>query len=197
VPKPKRRVVVLAATVCAGVLAVVLGVTAFGGSGPGDLSYVDGTTNAVLYNAGHQPKAPDFSGTTLTGGTLGLSNYHGSVLVLNFWGAWCVACRSEATTLAFVAQQYQSAGVRFLGVDVRDNKAAALAFLQSHKITYPSVADPDDLITLDFSSVVPLSATPDTLVIDKTGRIAGAVYGAVTYQDLSTILTKVTGSGGS
>lgn len=192
-PKPKRRVVVVAATVCAGVLAVVLGVTAFGGSGPGDLTYVDGSTNAVLYNAGHQPKAPDFSGTTLTGGTLGLASYRGSVVVLNFWGSWCPPCRAEASTLAFVAQQYQSAGVRFLGVDVRDNTPAALAFTQSHKITYPSVTDPDDAITLDFSSVVPLSSTPSTLVIDKTGHIVGAVYGQVTYQDLTDILAKVTG----
>lgn len=192
-PKPKRRVVILAATVCAGVLAIVLGVTAFSGNGPGDLTYVDGTTNAVLYNAGHQPKAPDFSGTSLTGSQLALSDYRGSVVVLNFWGSWCVACRAEATTLAFVAQQYQSAGVHFLGVDLRDNTPAALAFTQSHKITYPSVADPDDAITLDFSSVVPLSATPSTLVIDKTGHIAGAVYGQVTYQDLSMILSKVTG----
>lgn len=193
-PKPKRRVVVLAATVCAGVLAVVLLVTAFGGSSGSNLTYVDGSTNAVLYSAGHQPKAPDFSGTTLTGSQLGLAAYRGSVVVLNFWGSWCPPCRAEATTLAFVAQQYQSSGVKFLGVDVRDNTPSALAFTQSHKITYPSVTDPDDTITLDFSSVIPLSSTPSTLVIDKTGHIAGAVYGQVTYQDLSTIIGKVTGT---
>lgn len=191
-PKPKRRVVVLAATVCAGVLAVVLLVTAFGGSGGGDVTYIGGNTNAVLYTTGHQPKAPDFTGTTLTGSRLGLATYRGSVVVLNFWGSWCPPCRAEATTLAFVAQQYQSAGVRFLGVDVRDNTPGALDFLHSHNITYPSVSDPDDTITLDFSSVVPISSTPSTLVIDKTGHVAGAVFGEVSYQELTTILGKVT-----
>jgi len=192
VPKPKRRVVVLAATVCAGVLAVVLLVTAFGGSGSGNVTYIGGNTNAVLYTTGHQPKAPDFTGTTLTGSRLGLATYRGSVVVLNFWGSWCPPCRAEATTLAFVAQQYQSAGVRFLGVDVRDNTPGALDFLHSHNITYPSVSDPDDTITLDFSSVVPISSTPSTLVIDKTGHVAGAVFGEVSYQELTTILGKVT-----
>ncbi|HZR51135.1 MAG TPA: TlpA disulfide reductase family protein [Streptosporangiaceae bacterium] len=191
-PKPKRRVVVLAATVCAGVLAVVLLVTAFGGSGSGNVTYIGGNTNAVLYTTGHQPKAPDFTGTTLTGSRLGLATYRGSVVVLNFWGSWCPPCRAEATTLAFVAQQYQSAGVRFLGVDVRDNTPGALDFLHSHNITYPSVSDPDDTITLDFSSVVPISSTPSTLVIDKTGHVAGAVFGEVSYQELTTILGKVT-----
>jgi peroxiredoxin len=193
VPKPKRRVVVLAATVCAGVLAIVLLVTGFGGGSGSNVTYIGGNSNAVLYTAGHQPKAPDFTGTTLTGSQLGLTAYRGSVVVLNFWGSWCPPCRAEATTLAFAAQQYQSTGVRFLGVDVRDNTPGAVAFLRSHKITYPSVSDPDDTITLDFSSVVPISATPSTLVIDKTGHIVGAVFGQVSYSELTTILGKVTG----
>jgi peroxiredoxin len=193
VPKPKRRVVVLAATVCAGVLAIVLGVTAFGGGSGGNVSYVDGSTNAVLYSAGHQAMAPDFSAPTLTGGSLGLSAYRGSVVVLNFWGSWCAPCHTEATTLALLSQQYQPAGVRFLGVDVRDNTPSALAFMRSYHLTYPSVSDSQETITLDFSSVVPLSSTPTTIVIGKTGHIAGAVFGAASYQDLSTILAKVTG----
>lgn len=192
-PKPKRRVVVLTATVCAGVLAVVLLVTGFGGGSGSNVTYIGGSNNAVLYSAGHQPKAPDFSGTTLTGSTLGLAAYRGHVVVLNFWGSWCPPCRAEATTLAFAAQQYQSAGVKFLGVDVRDNTPSALAFLHSHNITYPSVSDPDDTITLDFSSAVPISATPTTLVIDKTGHIVGAVFDEVSYQELTTILGKVAG----
>jgi peroxiredoxin len=193
VPKPKRRVVVLAATVCAGVLAVVLLVTGFSGGGSG-VTYVGGSTNAVLYATGHRPQAPDFTGTTLTGAPMRFSAYRGKVVVLNFWGSWCVPCRSEATTLAFVAQQYKVAGVQFLGVDVRDNTASADAFMRSHDITYPSVNDPDDAITLDFSSVVPIQGTPTTLVIDKTGHIAGAVFGQTTYSELNTIVSKVTGT---
>jgi hypothetical protein len=52
------------------------------------------------------------------------------------------------------------------------------------------------VITADFADVVPIAATPTTLVIDRTGHIAGAVFGAVTYSELSTILTTVTAKGG-
>ena len=52
------------------------------------------------------------------------------------------------------------------------------------------------MISADFSDVVPLSSTPTTLVIDRTGHIAGAVFGAVTYSELSKILTTVTAKGG-
>jgi peroxiredoxin len=176
------------------VLVVVLLVTGFGGSGSSNgVTYIDGSTSAVFYTSGHRAMAPDFSGSTLTGVPLRFTTYRGKVVVLNFWGAWCDACRAEAATLAVVAEQYQPAGVSFLGVDVRDTPVNALAFTRSHDIPYPSVSDPDDTITLDFTSVVPIAATPTTLVIDGTGHIAGAVFGATSYSELTTILTKVTG----
>ena len=154
---------------------------------------VAGNPSAVLYSAGHRPLAPDFTGTTLTGSRLSFSSYRGRVVVLNFWGSWCAPCRAEAPTLAVTAQQYRPAGVAFLGVDVRDTTASALAFTRDFGITYPSVSDPGSVITLDFTAVVPIAGTPTTLVIDRTGHIAGAVFGTATYQELTDILAQVTG----
>jgi thiol-disulfide isomerase/thioredoxin len=191
--RARRRTVVLVATAAAGVLLMVVLVAGWAGGGKSDVTDVDGSTSAVLYTAGHQPVAPDFTGTTLTGSRLSLSAYRGQVVVLNFWGSWCVPCRSEASTLAAVAALYRSSGVAFLGVDVRDTTASALAFTRSFGISYPSVADTSSTITLDFTSVVPIAGTPTTLVIDRTGHIAGAVFGATTYPELTTILAKVTG----
>jgi thiol-disulfide isomerase/thioredoxin len=193
VTRARRRAVVLVAAVSAGVLLIVVLVAGWAGSGKRDVTEVDGSTSAVLYAAGHRPLAPDFSGTTLTGSRLSFSSYRGKVVVLNFWGSWCVPCRAEASTLAAVAALYRSSGVAFLGVDVRDTTASALAFTRSFGITYPSVTDPSSAITLDFTSVVPIAGTPTTLVIDRTGHIAGAVFGSATYPELTTILAKVTG----
>jgi thiol-disulfide isomerase/thioredoxin len=116
--------------------------------------------------------------------------------VLNFWGSWCVPCREEASTLAAVADRYRTAGVSFLGVDVRDTTASAQAFVNQFHVGYPSVGDASSVITADFSDVVPIAGTPTTLVIDRTGHIAGAVFGTVTYSELTTILAKVTAKGG-
>jgi len=184
---------VLAAAVLAGVLLIVLLATGWAGGGHRDMTTVNGDASAALYPAGHRPLAPGFSGTTLTGSKLSFSDYRGQVVVLNFWGSWCVPCREEASTLAAVAAKYQSSGVAFLGVDVRDTTASALAFAHSFHVAYPSVADPGSAITLDFTAKVPIAGTPTTLVIDRTGHIAGAVFGTVAYSDLTAILAKVTG----
>jgi thiol-disulfide isomerase/thioredoxin len=189
---PRRVVVLVAALATSALLAVVLLVWGFGGGNSG-VTDVDGSDTAVLYTAGHRPLAPDFSGTTLTGSRLNFSSYRGRVVVLNFWGSWCSPCREEAPVLAVTAQQYKRAGVAFLGVDVRDTPASAEAFVHDFGITYPSVSDPASEITLDFTAVVPIAGTPTTLVIDRTGHIAGAVFGTATYPELSAILAKVTG----
>ncbi|MGD0604422.1 MAG: TlpA disulfide reductase family protein [Streptosporangiaceae bacterium] len=188
-----RRTVVLAAAVLAGVLLIGVLVAGWATGGHSDVTDVDGSQSAVMYTAGHRPVAPEFTGTTLTGARLNFSSYRGQVVVLNFWGSWCAPCRAEASTLASVAALYRSSGVAFLGVDVRDTTASAEAFARSFGITYPSVADPGSSITLDFTSAVPIAATPTTLVIDRTGHIAGAVFGSATYPVLTTILAKVTG----
>jgi thiol-disulfide isomerase/thioredoxin len=188
-----RRAVVSAAAVLAAVLLAVVLVAGWATGGSSNVTYVDGSKSAVLYAAGHQPVAPDFTGTTLTGTRLNFAAYRGQVVVLNFWGSWCVPCRAEATTLAAVAALYRSSGVSFLGVDEQDTTASAQAFTRSFGITYPSVTDPGSAITADFTPVVSIAATPTTLVIGRNGRIAGAVFGPASYPVLTTILAKVTG----
>jgi len=187
----------LAAAVLAGVLLVVVLVTGWAGSGTSDVTTIDGNTGAVVYTAGHRALAPEFTGSTLTGSKLSFSAYRGKVVVLNFWGSWCVPCREEASTLSMVSAQYQPSGVSFLGVDVRDTAASAEAFANRFHITYPSVSDPSSAVTLDFTAVVPIAGTPTTLVIDRTGHIAGAVFGPATYPELTAILAKVTAKAGS
>ncbi len=185
--------IVLVATVCAGAALAVVLLTGWATGGNNGVTDVAGSASAVLYSAGHRPMAPDFTGTTLTGARLDFSSYRGRVVVLNFWGSWCGPCRAEAPTLAVTAQRYRSDGVAFLGVDVRDTTASALAFTRDFGITYPSVSDPGSVITLDFTAVVPIAGTPTTLVIDRTGHIAGAVFGTVSSQELTDILAQVTG----
>jgi peroxiredoxin len=191
--RASRRTVVLAAAVLAGALLAVVLVSGWAGSGNNGVTEVDGNNSAVIYAAGHRPLAPDFTATTLTGSKLSFSSYRGKVVVLNFWGSWCVPCRAEASTLSAVAARYQRSGVSFLGVDVRDTTASAEAFANRFHVGYPSVSDTGSVITLDFTAVVPIAGTPTTLVVDRTGHIAGAVFGTTTYSDLTAILAKVTG----
>jgi thiol-disulfide isomerase/thioredoxin len=191
--KTRRRAVVSATAVAAVLLAGGIAASlASGGSASGE-THLDGNPSTVLYAAGHRPQVPDFSGTTLTGAHLRFSSYQGKVVVLNFWGSWCAPCRSEGQTLAALSAKYQGSGVRFLGVDVQDTPTNAEAFEQGFGIKYPSLNDPGGSIAQVLGSAVPV-LTPTTLVIDKSGQVAGAIFGTATYSVLDSMLSKVTAS---
>ena len=181
--RAKRRTVVTVTAVLAVLLAGALAVT-FLTQAKGNAA----SNGTVEYQPGHRPLAPDFTATSLTGTTIKLSSYRGKTVVLNFWGSWCPPCRAEAPALAALAQQYRSRGVAFLGDDVADTPSNALAFTRSVGISYPSVNDPGYLIVQDFSQVVPVNDTPTTIVIDRTGHIAGMVLGTVSYATMVTLL---------
>lgn len=190
--KSKRRTAVTLTAVAAVLLAGGLTSAFSGGDGPpAGEAYVDGNPTAVVYDTGHRAALPGFSGKTLTGESLSFAAYHGKVVVLNFWGSWCSPCRSEGPTLATLSARYAPAGVSFLGVDVEDTPVNAEAFEQSFGITYPSLNDPGQSIAQVIGSAVPVSGTPQTLVIDRTGHVAGAIFGTATYSVLNEMLTKV------
>ena len=133
--------------------------------------------------------APDvLRGTTLTGDEFDSSALGGSVVVYNVWGSWCPPCRAEAPTLKQVSEESRALGVRFVGIDTRDTRAAALAFERRFGIGYSSVFDPDGELLLSFRGLVPPSAIPSTIVVDRSGRIAARIIGATTYLALTTLL---------
>jgi peroxiredoxin len=144
--------------------------------------------NTVEYLAGHRPLAPDFTGTSLTGTTIKMSRYRGKVLVLNFWGSWCAPCRGEAATLEVASQQYRAQGVDFLGDDVADTPTNALSFMHSEAVSYPSINDPGWSVVQQFTPVAPVSDTPTTVVIDRTGHVAGMALGTISNRELTTLL---------
>ena len=186
--KAKRRTVVTATAVVAVLLGGALAVTLLT-QGQGNAKGLSAADGIVEYQAGQRPLAPDVTGTSLTGSTIKLSSYRGKTVVLNFWGSWCAPCRGEAPTLAALDQQYGSKGVAFLGDDVADTPANALAFTKSAGITYPSFNDNGYLVTADFTQAgVAVNETPTTVVIDKTGHVAGMVIGAASYEQLNTLI---------
>jgi thiol-disulfide isomerase/thioredoxin len=190
------RPLVLAAVAVAAVLAVAgCDGGAIGADTPvsSGQSFVGHSYESTFYQPGHRPVAPTVSGTTVTGQHLSLAAYRGETIVLNFWGSWCAPCRAEAPALGQLARQLHSRGVRFVGVDIRDEPDSALAFMQQFNVDYPSISDPSDEIALEFRTTVPPADIPTTLVIDRDGRIADRIFGASSYSELLSVIDQVIG----
>lgn len=134
----------------------------------------------------------DFDAELLDGAHFRLGHVAGQVAVLNLWGSWCGPCRAEAPDLRAVAREYGDREVAFVGLNVRDNDAAARAFERRFRIPYPSVRSQDSgRVALAFGGRLTTNAVPTTVVVDREGRLAARVLGVVTAATLRALLDDV------
>ena len=132
---------------------------------------------------------PTISAPTLDGGRVTSDTYRGEVVVVNFWASWCGPCRREQPGLERLWGEYEPRGVQFVGVNFRDDPAAARTYLEEFGVTYPSVPD-DGVIAHRFG--VPY--LPATILVDGSGgmryRLLGAQDEAVVRGYLEELLAE-------
>ena len=158
------------------------------GPGGGESRYVAGSgVSQVIKN---RKPAPAVKGTTLDGSPLDLAGFKGKITVVNFWASWCAPCRAEAPTMQKISEETKASGVQFVGVDIKDGKDNAQAFLRTFKVTYPSLYDQAGQIALAFRDIPP-NAVPSTLIIDRQGKVAARAIGSISYSPLRDIVTKL------
>lgn len=137
-----------------------------------------------LFPVADRTMAPPLAGETLQGTPLDTATLKGKVVVLNVWADWCGPCRAEAPFLDAVATQTAASGVQFVGVNVKNDRSAALAFERVSGTPYPSLYDQAGTLLLRFRKVVP-QTPPSTMLLDRQGRLAGIFYGGVTENELA------------
>ena len=132
---------------------------------------------------GERPAAPGFELPRLDGGgKLSLASLRGKVVVLNFWASWCEPCKEEAPLLEAAWQRYRRDGVVLVGIDAQDFKRDARRFVARYGATYPIVHDGPGSTLGRYG----ITGFPETLFLDRAGRIVGWVTGPVTEVSLET-----------
>ncbi len=132
----------LLAVLAVGVFIVVVSVGEDAGTKSANLSGASEAVDAEVIQPEDRVAAPPISGTSLQGDPIALSDFPGRIVVLNVWGSWCAPCRAEAPVLREVSNLNKSRGVQFVGINVRDQQAAAIAFEEQFRVRYPSIFDP-------------------------------------------------------
>jgi thiol-disulfide isomerase/thioredoxin len=115
------------------------------------------------------------AGHTLNGTTVSLAALRGHPVVVVFWASWCGPCRAEQPRLNAAYARWQPPGVRFLGVDILDDDAAARRFQQQTGVAYPSVVDSNATIAAGY--LVP--AAPALVLVDRSGHVVDRILGGL------------------
>lgn len=127
----------------------------------------------------------ELTGITLDGNEFTIQPSESSATVINSWASWCAPCRTELPEFSAAAVNPEFSNVAFVGLNVRDDQTAALAFAEN--LEFPSVKDTDGELLAQIPGVPP-QALPSTVILDKQGRIAARIIGPVPPGELAGII---------
>ncbi len=162
-----------------------------------DQGYQSGDGSVTTWPPDERGDPVELSGTDFAGAAQDVALWRGDVVVLNTWYAACPPCRKEAPDLVAVAVDYADKGVHVLGINGVDDAGAAEAFQRTFDVPYPSIQDTDKQAVAALQGVVPVQATPTTVVLDRSGRVAARVVGTVDGSTLRALVDEVLAQDGT
>ncbi|MGI8666587.1 MAG: TlpA family protein disulfide reductase [Jatrophihabitans sp.] len=153
--------------------------------------YVQANAKGSLITPAKRKAAGPVQGSLLAGGNYALTQDRGNVVVLNFFASWCAPCQNETPQFDGVYRDRKAAGVRFVGLDVKDpSRSASQSWLENKQVSFPVVFDEPAKTALQLGDL-PINGLPDTVLIDKQGKVAAVYVGQVLPKDLTDALDQL------
>ena len=121
--------------------------------------------------------------------TVALNQFHGQIVVLNFWATWCPPCVEEMPSLVVMQRHMKAKGVTVLAVSIDVDENAYRAFLKQHGVDLLTVRDPAQKTPALYGT----HGWPETFIIDRNGMIRRKFIGAVdwTEPEITDYLSKL------
>jgi hypothetical protein len=166
-------------------LAMALVLAACGGGGGGGGK---GPTSPATGGGGH----PDGTGPVLDltlpavdGGDISLAAHRGKIVVLHIFTTWSLAAQAEVDALSAADK---ADDVVVIGVALDPEGRMLVAPWRNGADVHYLIALADEPTRAGASPLGPLPAVPITIVVDKTGRLAGRADRQLTRAELDAMI---------
>ena len=121
-------------------------------------------------------KFEDFSG-----GEINLSDYHGKLVIINFWATWCAPCKKEMPSLDSLYEDENFKNLQIFAVNMETpNQQKTKDFFNDLKIENLQIFFDSNL---NFVKEFKLRGVPTTVLINKKGEEFARIIGEVNFQD--------------
>ncbi len=170
------------------ILATLIGIVAFALL-PNRATHIP-SARTTRTNQLNKPAASlDFMLKDLNDHDVGLSQFKGEVVLVNFWATWCIPSRIEIPWLMELQDKYSARGFTVLGVAMDDEGRSVVApFVQNERfkvgekrrtMNYPVVIG-NDATTQKFGGLI---GFPTSILISRDGRIIRRFDGLLSYDE--------------
>lgn len=133
-------------------------------------------------------QAPAFEMKSIQGNTIQLSDFHGKIILIDFWASWCGPCRRENPNMVKLYQEYHKNGLEILGISLdTDTKKWAKA-IEKDNLTWNHVCDFQKW-NCSLVEKYAVKGVPYTVLIDRQGKIiASGLHGIELKRRISKAL---------
>jgi thiol-disulfide isomerase/thioredoxin len=119
----------------------------------------------------------------LDGSPMKISEKKGKVLLVNIWGTWCGPCKAEMPHLIALQNKYGSQGFEVIGLNIGDGGGTPepidliTSFAEKMGLNY-TLARSSNESTREFYRLTRQEVVPQTIVIDRNGKLRGVLIGS-------------------
>jgi len=106
-----------------------------------------------------------------------LNQFHGQIVVLNFWATWCAPCVQELPSMMDMQDRLRGRGVVVLGVSIDVDNDAYHRFLRQRNVNFVTVRDGEQKVATMYGT----TGWPETYVIDRQGMVRRKFVGPVNW----------------
>jgi len=167
-----------------GIFRILMGLIGFGvlfGTAF-DSGYSESSEELLRHPTGFQQGLPEigkptppFSLVDLEGNRVTITDFHGRVVLLNFWATWCGPCRIEMPAMERLYQDFHAKGLDILAVSIDPQGVVVTRpFKEALGLTFPILNDSEYRV----ASLYGARTLPMTYIIDRQGIIRQRIYGA-------------------
>ena len=115
------------------------------------------------------------------GNEINLKDYHGKLVIINFWATWCAPCKKEMPSLDGLYQDNNFKNLQVFAVNMEQpNHSKSKKFFTDLNIKKLEIFFDRNL---NFVKEFKVRGVPTTVLINKKGEEFARIIGAVNFQD--------------
>ena len=105
-------------------------------------------------------------------GSHALNDWHGKVVLVNYWATWCGPCREEIPLLVKLQAQYASRGLQVVGIATDESSQKDVKdYLSTMVVNYPMLMGTEDVDRMVAGFGGNLIGLPFSALLDRDGHV--------------------------
>ena len=170
---------------CTGVVVVVIWPGTLGILLPGKSDSVKSIDLGELFQGSPIMDSNSWANVRLAdinGNIIGLSDFQGKVVFLNFWATWCRSCVSEMADMQALHHKLKGKAFAMVAINIKESRSHVKNFLVAQDLTFTTLLDPDGETLGRFG----VRALPTTLILNKSGQLIETIIGPRNWSSRSS-----------